>query len=132
MTGIIDPYFVLAATSSAVGAIVLLLFAFRRIPRLPAPDDINRLREDFYGLSEQFLEFVEKHDEDMGRYHAKVGSLRRKLRRLQEEEGEFDEDEEAAPEAAEAATVLIPPDRATQKRLARARLTELQAQQRAS
>lgn len=116
-----DPYLWLAVLSSAVGLYVLLLFAYRRIPHLPPPDTVNELRADFYALSDQFVEFVEKHDADMGRYHAKVGVLRRKLRKLQEEEGIFDEDDDPTPEA-EAAPVLTMPTRQAQKAAARAAL----------
>jgi len=119
-----DPYTVLAAASSAVGVYVLLLLAHRRIPRIPSPDSINELRADYLDLVDQFGEFVEKHDADMGRYHAKVGSLRRKLRRLQEEEGDFDDEDE--PEAAPPPPpVLTLPNRETAKAEARARLKQL-------
>lgn len=124
MEGVIDPYTWLAALSSAVVLYVLLLLAHRRIPRLPPADSINELRADFLDLADQFAEFVEKHDADMGRYHAKVGSLRRKLRRLQEEEGDFEEDDEseAAPPPP---PVLTLPNREAAKAEARARLKQL-------
>lgn len=124
MEGFIDPYSVLAAASSVVGVYVVLLLAHRRIPRLPPADSINELRADFLDLADQFAEFVEKHDADMGRYHAKVGSLRRKLRRVQEEEGDLDEDDE--PEAAPPPPpVLTLPNREAMKAEARHRLKEL-------
>lgn len=121
MAGLIDPYLWLAAASSISGLFVLLLFAYRRIPHVPPPDSINQLRADFYALAEQFQDFVEKHDSDMGRYHAKVGSLRRKLRKLREEEGLDDEDEEEEVEQPMPTEhpALQPVDRATQKAIAR-------------
>lgn len=96
MEGFTDPWMWLAASSSIGGLWVLLLFAYRRIPRVPAPDDINQLRAEFLGLVDAYQDLAEKHDETLGRSHAKIGSLRRKLRKLQDEEGIDPEDDEAA------------------------------------
>lgn len=120
-----DPWTLLAAASSIGGLYVLLLFAYRRIPRVPAPDDVNQLREEFLALVDAFQDLSEKHDETIGRSHAKIGSLRRKLRRLQEEEGldpEEDEPAEPAPPP-----VLTIPTRDQQKAAIRAALRTKQA-----
>lgn len=126
MLGLTDPWMWLAASSSIGGLYVLLLFAYRRIPRVPAPDDIHQLRADFLGLVDAFQDMAEKHDETVGRSHAKVGALRRKLRKLQEEEGDFDEEPEEEEDNQAAAPVLTMPTRAERKAAARAYLRERQ------
>jgi len=123
----VDLYTASLAFSGLVAACVVLLYAYRRIPRAPAPVDLTALQEGLLDLAEQFSEFVDKHDADMGRYHSKVGNLRRKLRKLQEEEGEFEEDYEedagqAADPAAAASPVLTLPTRDQAKQQARDRL----------
>lgn len=92
MGGALEPWTWLAATSSAGALWVLLLFAYRRIPKQPSPDDIQALRYDFEALVDQFQDFVQTHDQAMASSYAKVGRLRGKLRRLQEEEGLDPED----------------------------------------
>lgn len=124
MEGFTDPWLWLSASSSVGGLWVLLLFAYRRIPRVPAPDDINQLRAEFLGLVDAFQDLAEKHDETIGRSNAKIGSLRRKLRKLQEEEGidpEEDYEGDVVGQAA-APTVLSMPTRAQQKTAVRAAL----------
>lgn len=116
-----DPYTVSLAFTGAVAAYVVLLYAHRRIPRRPTPDSIQQLRADFYDLTEQFDDFVQRHDETVGRSHAKLAHLRRKLRKLQEDEGLEPEDIEEGYEAAPAPTVLnLPPTRDQQKAALRA------------
>lgn len=124
-----DPWMLLAAASSIGGLYVLLLFAYRRIPRVPAPDDVNQLREEFLALVDAFQDLSEKHDETIGRSHAKIGSLRRKLRRLQEEEGDIDGAEDAAEyqEPQEPRPILTVPTRDQQKAAIRAALRTKQA-----
>lgn len=112
-----DPWLLLAALSGIGGLYVLLLFAHRQIPRVPAPDDVNQLREEFLGLVDAFQDLSEKHDETLGRSHAKIGSLRRKLRKLQEEEGLDPEEEEEA--GIQAPPVLTLPSRSERKAAAR-------------
>lgn len=112
-----DPYTWLAAASSIGGLWVLLLFAYRRIPKQPAPDDIEALRHDFYALAETFQDFVEKHDQAMASSYAKVGRLRGKLRKLSEEEGLDPEDVED--EAVHQPAPVIPLGRTARKQAAR-------------
>lgn len=121
-----DPYLWLAAFTTAGGLYVLLLFAHRRIPRHPSPDSVNQLRADFETLVDAFQDLAEKHDQTIGRSHAKIGSLRKKLRRLQEEEGELDEDDDEAPQDGYPPQVVAPapPTREQMKAAARARLRE--------
>lgn len=106
-----DPYLLALAFTGAVAAYVVLLAAHRKIPRTPPPDSINEMRHDFLALADQFADFVEKHDEQMGRHHAKVGSLRRKLRRLQDEEGDFDEADDGELDVAAPTAATTPPTR---------------------
>lgn len=126
MEGFTDPYDWLLALSGVGGLWVLLLFAYRKIPPAPTPDSIQQLRTEFLGLVEAFEDFVDRHDETVGRSHAKVGSLRRKLRKLQEEEGlgpDDVEEEESSPQAT-LAFPSHPPTREAIKAQARQRLRE--------
>ena len=83
-------YVILGGFSLVVIGCVALLTAWRRIPAAPRPDDVEALRDDFADLANQFRAFVEQHDVEMGRYHAKVQHLRRKLQRAEGDELEDD------------------------------------------
>lgn len=123
MEGWFDPYTLLAAFSGVGGLWVLLLLAYRRIPKQPAPDDVSALRYDFAALVEQFEQFVQSHDQTMASNYAKVGRLRGKLRRLQEEEGlDTDEVEDEAQPPAQAPLAFVSRDE--QKRQLRAALAQ--------
>lgn len=98
MIGVTWAYDLLVALTGVGLFLVLLLFAHRRIPRAPSPDSVHELRADFDGLAEVVEDLTIKHEESLGRAHAKVGHYRRKLRRMQEEEGDFGEDEDSGDE----------------------------------
>lgn len=123
MEGAFDPWVWLAASSSVGGLWVLLLFAYRRIPKQPAPDDIQALRYDFEALVDQFQDFVQNHERAMASSYAKVGRLRGKLRRLQEEEGLDPEDVEDVEPPAQQAPLPFE-SRDAQKRALKASLSQ--------
>ena len=121
--GFAEAYSLLVALSGAGLLYVLLLFAHRRIPKQPSPDSVQQLRAEFDGLAEVVEDLTLKHEESLGRAHAKVGHYRRKLRALQEEEGiDSDEVDLGDQGGAPYQPVTQLPTRADMKREARQRL----------